>query len=464
MRPGTLVLAAALAAAAPALGAETKKSSDYWVIGIARFTAEDLPSEMMPLADVIPRLIAADLVVLPPRLQPETEARKAASYSEESALFTVGAELSTRLDERAARFLDPSLSPTARSSEIAAADKKVRESSTNLGKAPEGLSSAPNQILARLWEGNARGELLERPTSSPAATAKGKELDFLVYGEVSMASGYALVRVSGFDASLHETVFSWKGFCAPDDPAPLARDFARRIERWTAGREFARLDIDVDPRSALVSVDGQLLSGNALVAYRFEPSTVSVEATASGYSPASSITQLELGEREELSLKLEPTVSGSASIVADPPDASILVDSIPVGTAPLTVPLSGRREIVSAHAPGREQTLSVLPASGEVSLNLALRLDDGRGPGGRVSEAKDRFYKALGWFFLSVPVSSLATGARSLYAEAATRSSNSGIASASTLSGIAVGVSLTASAALAVNAIIYLTRYLKTAR
>jgi hypothetical protein len=132
--------------------------------------------------------------------------------------------------------------------------------------------------------------------------------------------------------------------------------------------------------------------------------------------------------------------------------------------APLTVPLSGRREIVTAYAPGREQAVSVLPAAGDVSLSLALALDDGLGPGGRVSAAKDRFYKALGWFFVSLPVSSLATGASSLYSEATTRHYDSGLVSASSLSGIVAGVSIAASAALALNAIIYLSRYLGTAR
>lgn len=415
---------------------------------------------------MIPRLIGAELVVLPPRLAPESESREASTLKEERARFAKGEELATLLDERAARFLDPALDPAARGAGIASADAKVHESSRALepaaakGGSPE-ASAPPRPVSARLWDGNGRGELLEA-VDSPASAAKAKSLDLFVYGDVSMVSGYALVRVEGYDASLQRTAFSWKAFCSPDDPAPLAKDFAARIERWVAGRDFARLDLDVQPRSARVYVDGESLSSEGRSIYRFEPGPVRVEAEAPGYDASSTVAELVLGERRSLSVSLAPAVVGSATITVDAPDATVLVDSVPAGGSPVTLPLSGRREIVTAYAPGRERATVVLPASGQAAVSIDLSLDeDGAG---RLSEAKDDFFKALGWFFVSLPVSSLAVGIDSINEEAAARTYDSGLISASSVSDAAKNISIAGSAVLAINAIVRLYRYLRLVR
>jgi hypothetical protein len=466
------------AAAGGTTGDVKTETDTTWVLGIARFSGEDLPLEAIPLADVVPRLMAAGLVALPPRFRPEAEAREALAMDAERQRFASGAELANLLDERANSFLDPSLSPPARKTEIASADKKVLEASRKLEgllpkeeanpAAPQPPGAAlggkkPEPQKPALWEGNGRGELIEA-VELPASTAKAKNLDFLVYGSVSMVSEYALVRVFGYDSSLGKIVFTWKGFCAPDDPAPLALDFAHRVERWVAGRDFARLDIAVEPRSARVCVDGQLLSGDKLVVYRFEPGPVLVEAAAVGYSAASTHEELALGERRSVSVSLSPAMFGSADIRADPPDATILVDSVPAGSSPLELPLSGRREIVTAYAPGRERETVVLPASGNVAVDLDLKIDDGLGPSGRISAAKDDFFKALGWAFLSLPVSSLAVGINSISAEAATRTADPGLVSAYSASQIARGAAIATTAALTINAVIRLVRYLKMVR
>lgn len=451
-------------------------SSTPWILGIARFSGVELGIEALPLTDVLPRLIAADLVVLPPRLPPQADVVAAARLSEAKARFSSGTDLAARLDDRALRFLDPSLSEEARGPEIVAADKKVQEAAKKLGipgdtpaeptpaPPPPGPPSPPRET--QLWEGNGRGELIDAPTPAlgSAATAKGKSVDLLVYGTVEEIEGYAVVHMNGYDASLDTTVFSWKGFCSPEDPSPLAREFSQKLARWIAGQDFARLDIAIEPRSAAVLVDGKRLTGDSLVVYRFDPGSVLVEAKASGYDGASTEAELVLGERRSIALELKPSVLGSASISADPPDASILIDSISAGQAPLTVALSGKREIITAYAPGRERASAILPASGETSLTLELRPDDGLGPGGRVTAAKDDFYRSLGWLFISIPVSSLALGLSSLYYEAADRSSDSGLLSYYTVSGISAGMALTASVVLGVNVAIHLIRYLGTAR
>ncbi|HRY56147.1 MAG TPA: hypothetical protein P5133_02865 [Spirochaetia bacterium] len=485
----------AFSQAASGKGAEEGKP---WLLGLARFSAEELSLEALPLADVIPRLVAAELSVLPDRLQPEAEAQEARRLAAERARYDAGKELAARLDERAARFLDPSLGPAARGAELDAADKKVAEAAGRLepegdagpgkGVSPEGAEAAkPAPVKAALWEGNGRGELIEEASSAPAAAAKAQGLDLLVYGSVSPASGrdagYVLVRVQGYDAALDRSVFSWKGFCSTEDPGPLAKAIAAKLERWTAGRDFGRLDLSLQPGSAIALADGERLEASALTVYRFEPATVRIQASAPGYAAAEAAVELGLGERRSISLSLEPVEYGSASIRVDPPEARILVDSLPAAEAGavavekgLALPLSGKREIVQAYAPGREPAFLVLPetggeagpggegAFGEIELGIELKPEDGLGAGGRVAAAKDDFYKAFGWFMVSLPVSSLALGTGALYGEAAQRSLDDGLISKYYATEIAAGAAIALSAGLAANMIVRLVRYLRTAR
>lgn len=420
----------------------------------------------MPLADILPRLLASELAFLPPRLQAREEAAEASLLAAERSRFSAGAELAARLDERAAKFLDPALVDAARGPELESADKRVREAGGKLETARNAGTgiAEPAPRASALWEGHGRGELLDMPSPSLAAAAKAKGLDLLVHGKVEEVEGFALVRISGYDPALDRAVFSWKGFCSPEDPAPLALEIARKIERWVAGRDFARLDIEVEPRSSIVLLDGKRLAGDELAAYRFEPCDALVEADAPGYAAAAVEEELLLGQRKTVSLKLEPTLAGSAEVTADAEGASILVDSVYVGKAPLTLQLSGKREIVTAYAPGRERAIAVMPSAGEPAIALELKPDDALGPGGRVAAAKDRFYKAFAWFACSLPVASLAVGSSSIYSEAATRSGDGSLTAAYAATGILAGAAIAASAGFAVNSVIHLVRYLRTAR
>jgi len=427
-----------------------------------------LPAEILPLAEAIPRMIAARLAVMPPRVQPEEDSAAAEAIRVERSRFAAGEELAARLDDRAARFLDPTLNETMRPIELKTAQKKIDDAALRLAGfgSPErsGAGSTSTLRATALWDGHARGELLEAAGLSPGSAAKAKNIDLYVYGSVETVSEYVLVRLNGYDVSLERTIFAWKGFCSPEDPAPLADDFALQLETWVAGRDFARLDVEVDPRSAIVLVDGKRLEGGTQGLYRFEPATLLIETASPGYAPSVVETQLALGERKTVAIKLEPALRGNASLTTDAPGASILVDSMFAGTPPLSIPLTGKREIVTVYAPGRERATAILPASGEASIDLKLSPDDGLGPVGRVAVAKDEFYRKFGWFLSSIPIATLAFGANSLYREAASRYGGQDLAPAATISALVAGAAATASAALAVNSIVGMLRYLGAAR
>ena len=103
-------------------------------------------------------------------------------------------------------------------------------------------------------------------------------------------------------------------------------------------------------------------------------------------------------------------------------------------------------------------------AEGESVARIELPPDDGLGPAGRIDLAQRRFYKALGWFVLSLPAATLSYGLQGSYREAAVRGYDPGMVSAYETSYYAFEIAAAASAALAVNALFRLAAYIRAAR
>lgn len=465
--------AGAQAAGAPGAGGAPRPAASAapppaWVLGIARFDVKEkgAPSSSAPIGEALPLLIAGRLAKLPPRSIPPDEAAEAARLSTLRALFAAGADLASKLDARSAAFMAPYASPEARDPAVKAADKAVAESRKKLTElSPEGraeIGAAGESRAAVLWPGNVGGDLVDAKAGA-AAAAKANAVDLLVTGSVELLSGYAAVTIRGFDRSLGREVFSWKGVCSLEDPEPLAEETAIRLERWTAGKDFARLAIRVAPASARVEVDGVEV-GPERIFYGFEAGEMVVEAEAGGFLPYRQTLRLALGERRSIDISMSPWIFGNALVTVDPPGAAISVDSVPAGAAPLSIPLDGTRGVLVARAEGRESASLVLPASGDLDLGISLLPSDGLGPAGRIEAARESFFKALGWLVLAIPPTALSAGAYSLYSEADGRSPLESTSRSRVVSGIVLGASAAATAAASVNAIAKLVRYLKAAR
>lgn len=445
-----------------------------WVLGISRFSSSDPSSK---LADSLPRLIAAKLKSLPSRVAPEAEAAEAAALIDLRARFSAGADLASKLDARAASFLDPAADENAREQAIMSADKQIADSVKKLETAtePKSEDSAPKPgaaelqakpvvgRTAKLWDGHAKEQLIDTPDSDLAKAAKAAGVDFLVTGSLTFQSGYAKLILRGYDVSLGREVFAWKSFVSADDPEPLASEMAIKLERWVAGRDYARLAIEASPSSAEVRVEDHLLSGNPRVAYSFSDGPLHLEISAPGFATLTTSVDMALGERKSIEMSLRRIEGGTVSLETNPPGAAVSLDSVPIGKAPLSIDLDGSRGIVAARAEGMETQTLVLPASGDSSLNIDLLPSDGLGPSGRIKIAKDDFLKSLGWFILSLPVTTLSSAVFTDYNNAYALSGSESIYNARTISFGVLGAAIVATGVSATFMIIRLVHYLAVA-
>jgi PEGA domain len=461
-------------AASPSAANETRpepKSATTWILGIAQFSQGDVGSTSTILLSTLPRLIVADLQSLPIRRAPPEEAAEIDKMKKARARFTAGTELATKLDERSVGFLNPMTAGAEKSFGIYSADKAVKESYKNLTEILKEENTERPQIAAgtdltvRLWTGHATGKLIDTPGANLAKAAKAADVDFLVSGTVSiMESGYASIVLRGYDVALDREVLYMKSHCAVDDPEPTAREMADRLERWCAGRDFTRIEVFPTPAASELFVNGMALSGSSRVAYVYEPGLVHISANAPGYKSGSTEIAVGLGERRSVELKLESKVAGSVTLTTDPANASVNLDSVPLGTTPQTIELDGSRKVLSVSAEGMEPETVVLPASGESNMNIELKPSDGIGPAGRIAKAKDDFYWSLGWFAVSVPITTLTLGIYNGYDEAYQRSGSPSLAYSRWNASRALAVACTLSVTTAVFMVIRLVKYLKTAR
>ena len=449
-----------------AVNSSTPAAATVWTLGLARFGQVTAGEPLSVLQETLPRLIAADLISLPIRRIPDAAAAETAKLSVLRAYFSAGVDLASKLDARSAFFFEPSLDQYAKKDSIRLAEKQIASASQKMAELDLATTASrimPIDRVAKLWDGNANGQLIDITVSGLSPAAKAVGVDLLVNGSITRQSGYAMVVVRGFDATLERDVFVWKTFCSIDDPAPLAADIARRLELWVAGRAFARIGLSLNPSSADLRVNGELFSGKSLVLYTYENGRVNLETTASGYATRNINVDLILGDRKSIDIVLEPLETGIVHLTTDPPDTAISLDSVPLGRSPISIKLDGGRGIANATAQDHESQNIVLPSSGESELNINLLPSDGLGPSGRIGVAKDLFYSSLGWFVLCIPATTLTAGVFGGYDEAYVRSGASSIYDSRNIAVAALTTSIIATGVTATVMIIRLIKYLKAA-
>jgi hypothetical protein len=453
---------------------DASRSASSWTIGIAQFAMADKEQAPSVLLTTIPRLIISDLGSFPTRRVSTEDSEEIARIKSAKARFAAGNDLATKLDDRAQKFLDPAIADSEKRYNMRSAQKAVRESAEKmddaLGKEEKTTrkmvaDSLGQELTVNLWDGHAKGKLIEPPGPDISKAAKAAGVDFLVFGTLSLVrSEYAAVSIRGYDAVLGREVLSFSSFCAVDDPTPLASEIAQKIERLCAGRDYVRIELVTNPASAEIYVNGQNIPGSARVAYIYEPGPVKILATAPGFESASTEFFVALGERRKAELNLEAEAAGNVALGTTPTGASLELDSMPIGISPASIPLDGSRKVLNISADGMEPQTVVLPASGESSLEIELQPSDGIGQSGRISAAKDDFYWSFGWFVLSLPITTLTLGIYNGYEEAYTRSESPYLAYSCTNASRALAAACTISATTAIFMVIRLVKYLKTAR
>lgn len=459
--------AAATPAAVPAPAASLQSATAPYVVGVADFSSEGLPASADLFAFSLPRLIASELSMMPPRHDDDAYLAETTALAAARQLYDAGAELSARLDDLALRSLEPGIEPYRRSQNLNDAAQKVDAATKKIAVA--GIEDSSAAARARqptrpssLWKDNQDGKLIAMDPSGPLATIRGKKIDLIVYGSLEAMDDYLAIDVHAFDGNVSRDLFSTRVYAAPTDPAPVARDIADRLCAIVAGRPYGRVDFSVSPDSTVINVDGDDLPSSKRRVYVFDAESLSVQASAPGCDSLDENLDVGPADRKIVTIKLQPSSTGSAVVTTAPSGLPVAINGFPMGPSPVTVPLNGMRSIAAAWGPDKAADQKVVPASGQDNVKLVPR-DPSTLPSASIDRRRDEFYAALGLFVISLPPTTLSYGLMNQYYDAYYRSGNASMASNFMAAEIALGVFGVASAGLAVYAIIRLIRYVSAA-
>lgn len=421
--------------------------------GLAALSGEDLPSEDRAFLTRFPSLVLAALVELPPRLESFGYRGEVADRKRLNDRLSLGTALQKSLEDSSAIPLDTALSWYNRGDRIDKAHKALDKARADLAASLDApVAEVPEKTDPLEIKAAAKDfGLLDLKGDDPLRAGRKQGVDLVVVGRASLVGAYLEVSLDGFDTKLGRQVLEWKGYADPQDPSPLAADFASVLLDTLVQSAFGSLMVKVDPPFATIQIDRAEAGSSPLGIYRFEASTLALDIWAPGYRPFHENLSLIPGSKADRKIELAPATYGRADIKTDPAASSLFLDGreLPSGAS---IPLSGARDIIVVDAPGHESANLILPAEGRADLSLRLRPKDGTTPAGRAEKAKDDFYSALGFVAIGLPLSELALGLRNQYV-IAQAASGSGFATETTVSTAVFWGAALATAGLGANAI-----------
>ncbi|MCP5454011.1 MAG: hypothetical protein H7A27_08540 [Spirochaetaceae bacterium] len=412
---------AALASAQAASG--TAVSSSALTIGWAELAVPggDASSggvaEYRDAAVLVPRQLMRALAFADLRYPSEEEAgataTRAALGAEEKARKAVS-------DARAKRDLAALAvrDPAKRARDVAEAEAAVRKAESALelllatdptDSRPDADASADIRSLSIALSSANSGDALLPVALDPASLCKEKKLDLLVYGSLRARGSYLAVDLSLYVASLGRSVWSETRYAYSDGLGQAVAAFTRPLSEAVIGRPYARVGFRLEPPDADLYVDGQAVSEGSLL--YFEPGPHEAVAKATGFERAARPFDVALGEDLFVDLSLDAQASVGWTLSTAPEGAAIHLDGIRLGYAPQALPGSAFPRLIRVSMPGFEPVQLIhRPEALIDDLTVVLEPADGLSFDERYDRRKDAFYRSLGWFVSSLPLTVLSGG------------------------------------------------------
>ncbi|HOZ71040.1 MAG TPA: PEGA domain-containing protein [Spirochaetales bacterium] len=404
----------------------TDVSSSALTIGWAELAVSDgVGDEYRNAAVLVPRQLQRALAFADLRFPSDVEA---AAASTQAALAAEELARKAVADARAKRDLAALAvrDPAKRGRDVATAAAAVKKAEAALeailatnretnrvrssaDRAGPGSTTAEGRSLALALSSANSGETLLPSTLDPASLCKDKKLDLLVYGSLRVRGGFLAIDLSLYVASLGRAVWTETRYASADGLGQAVAAFSRPLAEAVIGRPYARVGFRVEPPDADLYVDGEAFP-KAFALY-FEPGRSEVVAKARGYERVGRSFDVSLGEDLFVDLSLEAQGSVGWKLTSEPEGAAIHLDGERVGYAPFDLPGSAFPRLIRVSMPGFEPVQLVhRPEALLDDLTIVLEPDDGLSFDERYDRRKDAFYRSLGWFVSSLPLTVLSGG------------------------------------------------------
>ncbi|MFO7849867.1 MAG: PEGA domain-containing protein [Spirochaetia bacterium] len=266
--------------------------------------------------------------------------------------------------------------------------------------------------------GNRPTALASYPEVPLPEFADKNEADGVVYGELEQIEEalYLTLKMYHRDTDTSSTIYEGSFF--PDRVEDFSEELYKKLTTALIGRDWAHLEIDIEPAGATLEIGGSRYSGGERVLRFLEPGEYSVSLDAPGYEEKKLSVELDAERVNTLETALNPIETVDISVESNPPGVDIFSDTVHQGSAPLTIREAVLPITILAKMPGYYEENLVIgepPKDGELEIDLhPLSINKDQ----IVEAARSRFYRGVAGFFLSLPITIIGYGMSTEYAYA----------------------------------------------
>ncbi len=377
-------------------------SRKSWSAAFTALTPHDLPPEEQYLAFSIPLLLKNQLASVLKHTFSDEEMlayQKQIISLELGTLYKSLAQLRQQRDE--ALFASPQ-DPKA----AAAAEKKLTEALDRIRWLEEldpALVKVEREKPIAVKEGTGVGNLFDPPSYSQYQYAVQIDTDLMIGGTASDVQGYILMDLWAYSATLQKIIYTFRDAAKPEEIYSSLEEAGKGLVGAMLGREWAALTILPDPPQCTVTIDGDSMGEGKVQSAYLTPGKHIVEVTAPGYESAEVVTTLAAFEDQSIPVSLVKRELPKVSISTIPPGASVYLDSVWMGTTPLVLELPPLRSRLQLDLDGYYSVPMSLGPASPPELAISLQRDVASRTALQ-TQARDRFYTALGFFALSLPI------------------------------------------------------------
>jgi hypothetical protein len=398
---------AAEAGAGAAAGAPAAPADDQpdWLVGVAAFSGQGLSPDNLYLLSSIPLLLRQNMETIRTHYFTAEEKVGYRQAVIRRAERKQGEQLETLRRERDALFFKET-DPAALAAKRSEYDQKIRRASEALNglrsMSPEAVVF-PDSKPVRFASGEKEQALLDAPLHSPLDEALRVPVNLLVWGRLEEIQGFLYFEVHALDSALQSETYFYSDAVSRDELPAVVGQVSQELERQAWGRDWASLTVQAAPGGASIYLDGTLVgTGQARLDFVL-PGEREVRIELDGYQTEVRRVSLQPYSLFELAVELEKEERAPRLLSSAPAGAVVYSGSTRLGETPLSIfePDSPTRFLLRKEG-YRDQAL-YLGGGAKQRLEVPL-IPDSIDPVKLQNRARNRFYTAFGIFALSVPI------------------------------------------------------------
>ena len=439
-----------------------EKKPVEWTICFSSLKGINLSQENVYLTNTIPVLIKE---VLEPISLHKFSEDEITEYSNEMINFKISSYFSELLELK--RTLDNAIFGNEFGKETR---KKKREYEKNREELKQKLNylqtysleliTFPDElpVIIKEKDGNSGGGLFGIPKFSRLEFAKNINVDFYIWGEIEEIQNYLYVKIGAYHTTLQKDIFIYEDALSAETIYSFVPEVITGLAEAILGREWSSVIVTPVPADCAIEIENEFKGIGTIKGSFIEPGEITVKVSHPAYITSEEVITLSPFEEKFMEVLLEKKETTLVSIISEPPNANIYLDSIWIGRTPLELdlPFDSQRLLVKLDG-YNDSSCQLTPESME-ELNFILK-EDLIDENYWHKEKRTRFYTSFGIFALSLPIPIFLNGAYNDIVGSATNIDTNLYKKLKILT-VAKGASIFLNVALFVNAFINLIEYI----